>query len=258
MRFAIITSYDTPHSQALEAKALLSAGLSQAETARQLGIPRSTIRTWRDNDFRLKQPEQHAPGECPHVEKAVQNPTYAYLLGLYLGDGCISALHRGVSILRIFLDQKYPNIILECRVAMESVLPNRTCEVKRVGCIEVAAGSKHWTCLFPQHGPGPKHKRPIVLEPWQRQVALVDHPEKLLRGLIHSDGWRGQNVSVTPHGRYYYPRYQFCNYSTDIQAIFMDACLRIGVDCRHANRRNLAVSRRADVALLDTFIGPKT
>ena len=27
---------------------------------------------------------------------------------------------------------------------------------------------KHWPCLFPQHGPGRKHERPIVLEDWQR------------------------------------------------------------------------------------------
>jgi hypothetical protein len=27
--------------------------------------------------------------------------------------------------------------------------------------------SKHWPCLFPQRGPGPKHTRKIELEEWQ-------------------------------------------------------------------------------------------
>jgi hypothetical protein len=26
---------------------------------------------------------------------------------------------------------------------------------------------RHLSCLFPQHGPGKKHERPIELEPWQ-------------------------------------------------------------------------------------------
>ena len=29
---------------------------------------------------------------------------------------------------------------------------------------------QHWPCLFPQHGPGRKHERPIVLEHWQRVI----------------------------------------------------------------------------------------
>jgi len=114
-----------PRSHVLEAQSLLSAGLTQAETARQLGIPRSTIRTWIANGFVAKQLEPHAPGACPHVDRAAENPTYAYLLGLYLGDGCISTHPRGVYRLRIALDMKYPEIIAECHSAMEDVLPNR-------------------------------------------------------------------------------------------------------------------------------------
>lgn len=247
-----------PLTQVLEAKSLLSAGLPLAEVVRQLGIPRSTIRYWVDNGFVSKQPEQHPPGECPHAARAALNPTYAYLLGLYLGDGCISTHPRGVYRLRIALDLKYPGIIAECHAAMEDALPNVVAEVPRPGCTEVTSYSKHWTCLFPQHGLGPKHKRPIVLESWQRQIAIEEHPKRLLRGLIHSDGWRGLNVAVTDHGRYHYPRYQFSNRSDDIRSIFAEACARVGVDCRPANRWNLSVSRRADVALLDEFIGLKT
>ena len=40
--------------------------------------------------------------------------------------------------------------------------------------------SKHWPCLFPQHGPGRKHTRKIELEQWQVifvQKTLVNLPE---------------------------------------------------------------------------------
>ena len=55
--------------------------------------------------------------------------------------------------------------------------------------------AKCWPCLFPQHGKGVKHDRPIVLADWQD--AIVDeHPDQLVRGLLHSDGWRGTNRVV--------------------------------------------------------------
>ena len=52
--------------------------------------------------------------------------------------------------------------------------------------------SIHWTCLFPQHGPGKKHARTIALEEWQQQIVDA-HPGAFLRGLIHSDGCRMTN-----------------------------------------------------------------
>jgi hypothetical protein len=247
-----------PFTQVLEAKSLLADGLSLADVVRQLGIPRSTIRTWVTNQFAAPQRQPHPDGQCPHVERASANPTYAYLLGLYLGDGYIATHARGVYRLRVALDMRYPGIIAECHAAMAEVLPNRVLDVPLVGCAEVTSYSKHWTCLFPQHGTGPKHKRAILLEPWQRQIAIVQNPKRLLRGLIHSDGWRGLNVAVTSHGRYHYPRYQFSNRSDDIRAIFAEACAQVGVDCRPSNRWNLSVSRRRDVTRLDEFIGPKT
>jgi hypothetical protein len=50
-------------------------------------------------------------------------PEYVYLLGLYLGDGCISAHRRNVFRLRIFLDLKYPEIVEACAGAMREVMP---------------------------------------------------------------------------------------------------------------------------------------
>ena len=46
---------------------------------------------------------------CQHIGDMPAG-AYAYLLGLYLGDGCLSETRRGVYRLRITLDKKYPGI----------------------------------------------------------------------------------------------------------------------------------------------------
>jgi hypothetical protein len=91
------------------------------------------------------------------------------------------------------------------------------------------------------------------LSDWQ--VELVDRcPEQLLRGLIHSDGCRFLN---TGRGDWCWPRYGFSNKSDDIRGIFCYACDRLGVHWTKAGEKTIYVSRKADVAKLDEFIGPK-
>lgn len=239
---------------------LLATGLSQAEVARRTGIPRPTVCTWAGGGvestlLKRRASRQHDPhGACDHIEQ-VSGPSYAYLLGLYLGDGCLSPMARGVYRLRVALDSRYPSIIAECVAAMADVLPNRVGVVPCPGCVHVSSYSKHWPCLFPQHGPGRKHLRPIALDPWQEELALDAHPRCLLRGLIHSDGYRGMN---RVRGGYAYSRYLFSNRSGDILGIFAEACRRVGVTAKANGRWSLSVARRADVALLDSFIGPKS
>lgn len=240
---------------------LLRLGLPQAEVARRTGVPRSTVQTWIRNDpvatlaRRLAVPVHAHDGEgCGRV-RTVPRPAYAYLLGLYLGDGCLSGDEKDVYRLRVVLDVRYPMIVAECAAAMSEVLPNKVGLINNPGCVAVNAYSKHWPCLFPQHGPGPKHLRPIVLRPWQEEIALDDHPELFLRGLVHSDGYRGMNRIK---GGYAYPRYLFDNRSDDIRALFLEGCRRVGVHAGQSNRWTISVARKADVALMDTFIGPKT
>jgi hypothetical protein len=189
---------------------------------------------------------------------------YSYLLGLYLGDGCISAHPRGVYKLRIVLDIRYPNIIHECRVAMASMKPAGLMvpgTVAKEGCLEIYALWKHWPCLFPQHGPGKKHERKIVLAEWQNKI-VEKHPQVFLRGLIHSDGWRGTNkVTRTVGGVrkvYLYPRYQFVNYSSDIRHIFCWACDIYGIEWKQMKWNAISIARRSDVQKLDAVIGQKT
>jgi hypothetical protein len=105
-----------------------------------------------------------------------------------------------------------------------------------------------------------KHQRPILLEPWQEKLVVAE-PRHFIRGLIHSDGWRGYNVAVRRKGeiveRRLYTRYQFSNRSADIRDLFCWALELIDVHRTQSNEWTISVSRRKDVACLDTFVGPK-
>jgi len=186
--------------------------------------------------------------------------TYAYLLGLYLGDGCLLKTHSdGVFRLNISLDQRYTGIIEEAIAAMTLVVPTSKASVlphpvhRYVG---VNSFSKHWPCLFPQHGPGRKHERKIELEAWQREIC-DRYGWPFLRGLIHSDGSRFMNTIRHPQKTYIYPRYNFTNHSDDIRRLFCEYCDKVGVEWRRMNRWNISVARRRSVALMDSHIGPK-
>ena len=226
-------------------------------------IPRGTVRDWISG--RIPRPATGAPAEpCPgcalHEELVDRDfAAYSYLLGLYLGDGCISAGRRGVFRLRVTLDRSYPGIVEECLEAMRRIVPSGRASVysrptDRVD--EVSAFSKHWPCLIPQHGPGRKHERDIELKEWQREV-LDGHPWRFLRGLVHSDGSRFTNVIRHPNRVYRYPRYNFTNHSDDIRDLFCEYCDKVGVRWRQMNRWNISVARCESVARMDRFVGPK-
>lgn len=192
------------------------------------------------------------PDRCVDVSQL--GSAYAYLFGLYLGDGILSEARRHVWKLRITLDSTYPGIMARAHSAIAEVGGRRPGSSQKVGCVEIHSHWKHWICCFPQHGRGPKHERPISLEGWQREI-VEWYPAEFLTGLIHSDGCRCLNRV----GTYAYPRYFiFSNRSSDIRTLFVMACGLVGIDARRAGDFQVSVARRDDVALLDTFIGPKT
>jgi hypothetical protein len=125
---------------------------------------------------------------------------------------------------------------------------------------EVKSYSKHWHCLFPQHGPGRKHTRKIELAEWQ-QVIVNRYPGDFVRGLIHSDGCRGINrvrrVLADGDHWYEYPRYQFSNKSKDILGLCGATLDQLGVAWRYARWDVISVAKRDAVARLDEFVGPK-
>ena len=245
-----------------EAMRYVAFGMNDCQISRLMRIPHRTIRSWRTGDTRSapRSRSKHNDDQCPICGSGrLDERASSYLLGLYLGDGYIVEVKRGVFRLSIYLDLKYPGIIEECNQALIDARTNGSSKVtyqERDGCAQLSAYWKHWPCLFPQHGAGPKHLRSIMLSDWQKAIA-AQHPSGLLRGLIHSDGTRGTNTIVTKAKRYEYPRYQFTNHSADIRRIFCDACDAYGVAWTQMNWRTIAVSRRTDVARLDEIIGPK-
>jgi hypothetical protein len=142
----------------------LGGGEALSSVSKRLGISRSTLRSWRDQPV-----PDHDPTACPRCSGLpLPQPEYAQLLGLYLGDGCLSEHKKAVYALRIACDDGYSDVIAETAAIVRAVYPGRSVHrVRAPGCTHLVSYWKHWPCLFPQHGPGRKHLRSIVLEEWQ-------------------------------------------------------------------------------------------
>ncbi len=239
----------------------MGRGLSLRSISISTGVSRATLHEWREH------PEMRAGPRftCPRcaIPPTLPEPCgdYAYLLGLYLGDGCRSragARDKQVWKLRVMCADAWPGLIQECRRAMSAVRPgNKVSTQQKVGCAEVTSCSRHWPCLFPQHGPGRKLLRNIELQPWQR-IIVTQHPGPFARGLFHSDGYRGINRVRAEGDRWYeYPRYLFTNESEDILRLCGETLDRLGVAWRFSRRNAISVARREAVARLDELVGPK-
>ncbi|MCW3816993.1 transcriptional regulator [Micromonospora sp. DR5-3] len=226
--------------------------------ARTLSLPYTTVWHWC-----VDRPEPAMLGSAvrcfrcrPDQEDPPDPAAYAYLLGLYLGDGHLVTTDR-VPVLRIYCADAWPNLIDACDTAMRAVLANKVQRIQKRGCVAVQSTARHWPCLIPQHGPGKKHERPIVLTPWQWDI-LTPHAGHFLRGLFHSDGTRFAN-RVTVRGReYVYPRYMFSNRSPDIMELCQWALDLLGIAWRMNLPWSLSVARRDAVAALDRHVGPKS
>jgi hypothetical protein len=197
-------------------------------------------------------------GLGPHDFSTLPRREYAYLLGAYLGDGTV-ARNTTSHLLRVSLDAAYPGIIREVQAATEAVCgrPAHAYPASDgLNWVNVTSYWKSWPCLLPQHGPGRKHSRKIELADWQQEIVDAE-PGAFLRGLIHTDGWRGVNEVHVKGRDYEHPRYQFSNRSDDIRGLFTQTCDRLGVEWRRWGRRHISVAKRDSVALLDRFVGLK-
>ncbi|MFI0262196.1 helix-turn-helix domain-containing protein [Streptomyces sp. NPDC017056] len=252
----------TTREQALE---LLRRGMSHRAVAERLNVPRGTIGWCRHEDRRRRNEPFERVHDCPRcAPRPFDRKAYAYLLGLYLGDGHIVSKPRQHH-LSVYCGDAWPGLIGEAEEAMSKVMATPTVSRRqKAGCVEVKSYTRHWTCMFPQHGPGRKHERRIALEPWQQHV-VDEHPWQLIRGLFHSDGcrvtnWTTRLVSGQPK-RYEYTRYFFTNKSDDILRICSGALTAVGVEWKITRKFgapfNISVARRVSVVLMDARVGAK-
>ena len=132
-------------------------GMGASWIARELAVPRATIAGW------LRRGRQGRRPEPPHP---LPEASYSYLLGLYLGDGHIARGGHGQHVLSIACDNSYQGIIDAAATAIQTVRPGASVP-RQVrpdhGRTHVICVSRWWPVLFPQHGKGRKHTRPIVL-----------------------------------------------------------------------------------------------
>lgn len=121
---------------------LFAGGLNNCQIAGIAGIPRTTVRDWVRGSQRLRQPRPRAE---PTLDLGAKpESAYSYLLGFYLGDGCLSRCRRDVYRLRIKTDSRYPNLIAECAAAMKAVMPDNKVSVQQMPyrAVEIHCHSK--------------------------------------------------------------------------------------------------------------------
>ena len=240
------------------------AGMPDAANAAKHGVALKTIRRWRRLYQRrgLPRGQGHTHTPCPRCDGGpLDTAAYAELFGWYLGDGHVSVQRRGVFGLHVFNDARYTELNAGIAELMRRVKPGGRPHTRSApGCTITTVSWKHWPCLFPQHGPGRKNERSLVLEPWQWEIVEA-HPAAFLRGLFHSDGSRSNNwatrVVAGEKKRYDYPRWQFTNYSEDIRRWCGEALDLVDVPWRLSNWHTISVSTRAGVARLDELVGLK-
>lgn len=241
------------------ARLLSDLGTLDRENAAICGVSVRAVRHWRKGSRRSPAQEVR---RCPRCHgRELDERAYSYLLGLYLGDGHITKGPRDVYALSIICCDAWPGLMRQARVAMSDVMPTSSVfAVAKIGCTAIKSTSKHWPCLFPQHGPGRKHERKIELEPWQQEI-VAQYSGDFARGLFHSDGCRTINRVRHPlrdgDKWYEYPRYLFVNHSADIHRLCGEALDRLDVEWRFSKPTTISVARRDAVARLDQFVGPK-
>jgi hypothetical protein len=241
-----------------EVRRLAATGRSPAQIARDLELPHTTVHRWA-----TRRTPTDSLAKCFACEPREPPPEvawlYAYALGQYLGDGHLVTTTRS-TVLRIYACADYPAITDEV-VAAISCVRGRAPALMRVASSDrvtkIESYRSHWRCLLPQHGPGMKHTRMIMLAGWQQQI-VADQPWPLIRGLIHSDGCRSINRVVVRGKAYEYPRYFFSNRSRDILGILGEALDRVGVAWRYNLPISISIAKRDAVALMDEHVEPKS
>jgi hypothetical protein len=141
---------------------LVLQGMGDGDISRSTGIPRETVNKWRHGAGVTRRRFEG----LDQTWRPADERGYCYLLGVYLGDGCISCVAGKSPSLRVSLDALYPGIVRETEGAIRSLDSRVTVgshSHPRHRLRIVVSNREIWGVAFPQHGPGRKHLRRIEL-----------------------------------------------------------------------------------------------
>lgn len=243
-----------------EAIRLFSFGYKIVEVSKLTGINRSTLSNWIVRNGRIKkQIDTDIPLNYLMSFKdgftEQDKKDYSYLLGLYLGDGCIYKLKRTEKI-TITLDKKYEKLneytinIFSRFFNKDSYIFDRSLH-NRGNAIDVIHHSSHLSLIFPQHGIGKKHNRDVSLKSWQESI--IDDIS-LVKGLIMSDGtyYLDNQTNIK--------KYSFSNKSKDIIDLMKGLLIKLNIDFKLYNKVSkyeLVIHSKNQAEKLHNIIGDK-
>lgn len=194
-----------------------------------------------------------------------QKESYSYILGFYLGDGCLGHVKNSFTLMIVNQSDRHET---NQRIAenIKIIFPTKNVMVrkrKEANCAVISMTSLRLDEMFP-HGKGSKHTRKIVLRDWQKEIVKL-FPENFIKGMMESDGCR------------YVPRkkecptyviYQFANCSLDLHGFLQEAAAQIGLEFTFRARKSngekdrtqmflTSFNKKTSVELLDSFVGIK-
>jgi len=232
-------------------------GNNYSKISKTLNISRFIIKEWitgnkrhvRKNEDEILSSDDFFKYFITNIENSEEyRKSYYYLLGQYLGDGCITEMkNKRTYRLRIACADKYPKIIEELKYCLNVIFPyNKIQEVQSVGCKMVGIYNTNLPLIFPQHGTGKKHNRNIKLIDWQEKY--LQHNE-LAKGLFHSDGCYFVNKIKNKKTLKYreYPTYWFTNCSEDLHNIFQTCLISMNVNFRFEEQRRVNIQLKSKI-----------
>lgn len=250
-------------------------GMRICDIVKSTGLSRSCVNNWirRTNvkyaieelaGFKYKMPLDIDPIKALGIitrnnSHEIIYKQYSFLLGLYLGDGCLYQLPRTVQ-LSIALDSKYAKMNSQIAKCFEEFFGKSPCihdlSIKRnqktlSNSISIKYSNVNLPIIFPQHGRGRKHLRKIELAEWQKNIIVA---EEIIKGLIYSDGcysYRSKRKSY---------HYEFANKSIDIIEIFVKYLSELNIHYSILDKKNIyrvKIDRVEDVSRLFSIIGSK-
>lgn len=241
------------------AKTLSDLGILDRENAAICGVSVAAIRHWRRGSRRSG--DQDAP-RCPRCYgRQLDEIAYAYLLGLYLGDGHLTVSKNGVWALSISCCDGWPGSWRKpawpcprsCPPPRYSPLPERAAPRSRAhpstGCAcSRSMGQAGNTSAKSSWSRGRRRS-------WQSTLATSRAAFSTLTAAGRSTGSGGRSRTAT--GGTSTRAISFVNHSADIHRLCGQALDRLEVLWRFSKPTTISVARRKSVARLDQFVGPK-